>query len=154
MRSVMRLASVTPVTYAAILVGLVMVIGSGVIASLSHVGPGMWRRNLQATTGWFLAAFLLQHVFSGLLIGAPPSAAGPAITSASMNLLATTRGIAQLPFLLLGVAAFLFHVGVYARLVAVAFLAERSVRRWSYAGAVAGGVLMIAVGLSLCGIHL
>jgi hypothetical protein len=59
-----------------------------------------------------------------------------------------------LPFLLLGVGAFLFHVGVYARLVALAYMADASVRRLSYAGALAGAAAVVCVALSLCGIHL
>ncbi len=48
------------------------------------------------------------------------------------------RSAEQLPFLLLRVALFLFHVGVYARRAALAYLAKASVRRLSYAGMVVG----------------
>jgi succinate dehydrogenase/fumarate reductase cytochrome b subunit len=101
-------------------------------------------------SGWCLAAFLLAHVFSGLIFSPPPTAA----SFNQFDLLATARSTAQLPFLLLGVAAFLFHVGVYARLAALAYLAEASVRRLSYAAIFVGTTVVVTVGLSLCGIHL
>jgi hypothetical protein len=52
------------------------------------------------------------------------------------------------------VSAFLLHIGLYARLAALGWLAESSVRRLSYATAVAGAMVVVTVGLSLCGIHL
>jgi hypothetical protein len=54
----------------------------------------------------------------------------------------------------MGVAAFLFHVGVYARLSALTYLAEASVRRLSYAAMFVGTTVVVTVGLALCGIHL
>jgi hypothetical protein len=70
------------------------------------------------------------------------------------QLLATATSVASLPFYLLGVSAFLLHVGLYARLAALGWFAESSVRRWSYAAAVAGAMVVGTVGLSLCGIHI
>jgi hypothetical protein len=72
---------------------------------LRRVRPGAVARNLQAVTGWYLAALL-------------------------------------------------FHVGVYARLAALAYLAEASVRRLSYAAMFVGTTVVVTVGLALCGIHL
>lgn len=57
----------------------------------------------------------------------------------------------QLPYYRLGVAAFLVHVGVYARLAALGWFAESSVRRRSYAAAVVGAMVVGTVGLALCG---
>jgi hypothetical protein len=70
------------------------------------------------------------------------------------QLLATATSVASLPFYLLGVSAFLLHVGLYARLAALGWFAESSVRRWSYAAAVVGVMVVGTVGLSLCGIHI
>ena len=70
------------------------------------------------------------------------------------QLLATATSVASLPFYLLGVSAFLLHVGLYARLAALGWFAESSVRRWSYAAAVVGAMVVGTVGLSLCGIHI
>jgi succinate dehydrogenase/fumarate reductase cytochrome b subunit len=153
MRSVMRLASQQPVSYGVIVLAVAVQIVTGAVAGMKNVRAGAFARNLQAVSGWYLAAFLLVHVFSGWLPGALPRA-----TSASpinpFDLLGSARSVAQLPFLLLGVAAFLFHVGVYARLAALVYLAEAPVRRLSYAGAVIGVAVIAAVGLSLCGVHL
>ena len=154
MRAVMRLASVNPISYTAILVLLTMLIGTGVVGSMKNVGPGSLGRNLQATSGWYLAAFLLMHVFSGLFLSTPATTVAPPVDPSRFNLLASSRAVSQLPFLLLGVSAFLFHVGVYARLVALAYAADVSVRRWSYAGAAAAAAVVGMVGLSLCGVHL
>jgi hypothetical protein len=52
------------------------------------------------------------------------------------------------------VASFLFHVGVYARLSALTYLADASVRRLSYAAMFVGTTVVMTVGLALCGIHL
>jgi len=149
----MRLASQQPATYALIVAAVAIQIATGAAMGMKNVRAGAAARNLQAVSGWYLAAFLLIHVFSGLLFS--PQAATTAATAVNqLNLLATSRAAASLPFLLLGVAAFLFHVGVYARLAALAYLAEASVRRLSYAGAFVGATVVVTVGLALCGIHL
>jgi succinate dehydrogenase/fumarate reductase cytochrome b subunit len=154
MRSVMRVVSQQPVSYTVMVTAVAIQIVSGAAMGMRKVRAGAVAWNLQAVSGWCLAAFLLMHVFSGLLVRQPQVAATVAPPVAQFNLLATPRAAATLPFLLLGVAACVFHVGVYARLVALAFLAEASVRRLSYAGIVVAATVVVAVGLSLCGIHL
>jgi len=155
MRGVMRVASQHPATYALLVGAVVIQITTGAAVSMKNVRSASVARNLQTVSGWFLAVFLLVHVLSPFLFSPPTEVSTTAAATASQfNLLATPRSTAQLPFLLLGVAAFLFHVGVYARLAALAYLAEASVRRLSYAGALVGTTVVVAVGLSLCGIHL
>jgi len=155
MRGVMRGASQQPATYALLVAAVVIQITTGAAVSMKNLRSGSFARNLQTVSGWFLAAFLLVHVLSPVLFSPPTEVSTTAAASASQfDLLATPRSAAQLPFLLLGVAAFLSHVGVYARLAALAYLAEASVRRLSYAGALVGTTVVVAVGLSLCGIHL
>ncbi|HEY7189160.1 MAG TPA: hypothetical protein VH436_21530 [Vicinamibacterales bacterium] len=154
MRGVMRVASDQPVTYALILAAVVVQIATGAAMGMKNVRAGAVARNLQAVSGWYLAAFLLLHVFSGLLFSQPQAATTTATAVNQLNLLATPRAAASLPFLLLGVAAFLFHLGVYARLAALAYLAEASVRRLSYAGVFVATTVVVTVGLTLCGIHL
>jgi succinate dehydrogenase/fumarate reductase cytochrome b subunit len=155
MRSVMRVASRDPVMYTVIVAAVALQMATGAAMGLRRVRPGAVARNLQAVTGWYLAAFLLTHVFSGYLFTPPTQMTAAVAPAASQfNLLATERGAAQLPFLLLGVAAFLFHVGIYARLAALAYLAEASVRRLSYAAMFVGTTVVVTVGLALCGIHL
>lgn len=154
MRSVMRVASRDPVMYTVIVAAVALQMATGAAMGLRRVRPGALARNLQAVTGWYLAAFLLTHVFSAYLFTPPQVTAAVAPAASQFNLLATERGAAQLPFLLLGVAAFLFHVGIYARLTALAYLAEASVRRLSYAAMFVGTTVVVTVGLALCGIHL
>ena len=127
-------------------------IASGIGMGLKRVRAGAVARNLQAVTGWCLAAFLLVHVFALHLFSPLPATGGPAFNQ--FDLLASARGTAQLPYLLMGVATFLFHVGIYARLAALAWLAEASVRRLSYAAMFVGSTVVVTVGLALCGIHL
>jgi succinate dehydrogenase/fumarate reductase cytochrome b subunit len=122
---------------------------------MKKVRAGALSANLQVVSGWYLALFLLTHVFSGPL--ASQSATAPAVavnTAQQFNLLATPRTTAQLPFFLLGVAASFFHAGVYARLAAAAYLAEASVRRLSYEAMFVGTTAVVTIGLALCGIHL
>lgn len=155
MRGVMRVASQQPATYALLVGAVVIQITTGAAVSMKTARSASFARNLQTVSGWFLAAFLLVHVLSPALFSPPTKVSTTvAVSAIQFNLLATPRSAAQLPFLLLGVAAFLFHVGVYARLAALAYLAEASVRRLSYAGALVGTTVVVAVGLSLCGIHL
>jgi succinate dehydrogenase/fumarate reductase cytochrome b subunit len=154
MRSVMRVASQQPVSYTVMVAAVAIQIASGAAMGLKRVRAGAVARNLQAVSGWCLAAFLLAHVFSALIFSPAPAATTAAASFNQFDLLATARSTAQLPFLLLGVAAFLFHVGVYARLAALAYLAEASVRRLSYAGVFVGTTVVVTVGLALCGIHL
>ena len=152
MRSVMRVASEQPATYTLIVGAVAIQVVTGAAMGLAKVQRGAFARNLTAVSGWYLAAFLLVHVLGSFVPSAPATAATGAVNQ--LNLLASARGTAQLPYLLLGVAAFLFHVGVYARLAALAYFAEASVRRLSYAGMLAGTTVVVTVGLALCGIHL
>jgi succinate dehydrogenase/fumarate reductase cytochrome b subunit len=154
MRSVMQIASQQPVSYVAIVAAVGLQMATGMAMGMKRLRAGALGRNLQVVTGWYLAAFLLLHVFSPYLFGPPSAAVVAAAASPQFNQLATLRSTAQLPFLLLGVAAFLFHVGVYARLVALMYLPEARVRRLSYAGAAVATAVVVSVGLSLCGIHL
>jgi succinate dehydrogenase/fumarate reductase cytochrome b subunit len=154
MRSVMRATSHQPATYALIVAAVAIQIVTGAAIGMKNVRAGAVARNLQTVSGWYLAAFLLIHVFSGLFASQPQAATTTATAVNQLNLLATPRATASLPFLLLGVAAFLFHLGVYARLAALAYLAEASVRRLSYAGVFVGATLVVTVGLALCGVHL
>jgi hypothetical protein len=154
MRSVMRLASKQSISYTVIVAAVAMQIVSGAAMGLKRVGTGALARNLQAVSGWYLAVFLLSHVFGGFLLPRPAGIPPVAASLVPPYLLANGTSVAQLPYYILGVAAFLLHVGIYARLAALAWLAESSVRRLSYAAAVAGAMLVATVGLSLCGIHL
>jgi len=155
MRSVMRVVSTDPVMYAVVVTAVAIQVVSGAAMGMRKVRAGATARNLQAVSGWYLAAFLLTHVFSALLFRPPPQVAAAVAPAASQfNLLASAGASAQLPFLLLGVAAFLFHVGIYARLTALAYLAEVTVRRLSYAAMFVGTTVVVTVGLALCGIHL
>jgi RNA polymerase sigma-70 factor, ECF subfamily len=153
MRSVMRVASQEPAIYTLIVAAVGIQLVTGVAMGLKNARAGAAARNLQAVSGWYLAAFLLIHVFSGLLVSQPPPASTTATAVDQLNLLASPRAAASLPFLLLGVTAFLFHVGVYAHLAAMAYLAEAWVRRLSYAGALVGTTVVVTVGLALFGIH-
>jgi hypothetical protein len=45
-------------------------------------------------------------------------------------------------------------VGVYARLAALEYFAEISVRRFSYAAVTVATTIVVTIGLSLCGVHL
>jgi succinate dehydrogenase/fumarate reductase cytochrome b subunit len=151
MRSVMQVASRDPVLYTIVVGSVAIQIATGIGMGLKRVRAGAVARNLQAVTGWCLAAFLLVHVFALALLRPLPSTGVP---FNQFDLLASPRGTAQLPYLLMGVAAFLFHVGVYARLSALTYVAEASVRRLSYAAMFVGTTVVVTVGLALCGVHL
>jgi hypothetical protein len=154
MRAVMRGASQHPATYALIVGAVAIQIATGTAVGLRKVRAGSFGANVQAVTGWYLAAFLLTHVFTGAIMSLFPSPAPPVAAADPFNLLATARSAAQVPYLVLGVAAFLVHVGVYARLAATAYLAEAAVRRLSYASVVVATTLVVTVGLALCGVRL
>jgi succinate dehydrogenase/fumarate reductase cytochrome b subunit len=153
MRSVMQGASQQSISYAVIVTAAAIQILTGTAMSLRKVRGGAFATNLQTVSGWYLAVFLLSHVFAGFLLSRPAGVAPVAASLTPPYVLANARAVAQLPYYLLGVAAFLVHVGVFARLTALAYLAESSVRRLSYAAAFAGATVVVAVGLSLCGIH-
>jgi succinate dehydrogenase/fumarate reductase cytochrome b subunit len=152
MRNVMLVASRDPVLYTLVAGAVAVQIASGIGMGLKRVRAGAVARNLQAVTGWCLAAFLLVHVFGPFVFSLPPTTG--AVPFRQFDLLASPRGTAQLPYLLMGVAAFLFHVGVYARLSALTYLAEASVRRLSYAAMFVGTTVVVTVGLALCGVRL
>jgi succinate dehydrogenase/fumarate reductase cytochrome b subunit len=153
--NILRGAYQQPLVESILIASVAVQIVTGAAMGMKKVRAGALPENLQVVSGWYLALFLLTHVFAGLLLhGRQPPAPAAAIAATQFNLLASARGTAQLPFLLLGVAAFLFHVGAYARLAALAFLAEASVRRLSYAAMLFGMTIVLTIGLALCGIHL
>jgi succinate dehydrogenase/fumarate reductase cytochrome b subunit len=154
MRSVMRLASQQSISYTVIVSAAAIQMVTGAAMGMKKVRGGAVARNLQAVSGWYLAVFMLSHVFSGFLFSPPPGVPRVAASLTPINLLANPRTAAQLPFYLLGVAAFLFHVGAYARLAALAYFAEMSVRRFSYAAVTVATTIVVTIGLSLCGVHL
>jgi succinate dehydrogenase/fumarate reductase cytochrome b subunit len=153
MRGVMRMASQQSISYAALVIMVIMQMVTGAVMGLKPVRTGSFARTLEAVSGWYLAVFLLVHVFAPLPIRRPAGMPAVAAALTPPDLLASAAATAQLPYYLLGVAAFLFHVGIYVRLAALAWLTESSVRRLSYAGAFVGVMVMVTVGLSLCGIH-
>ena len=154
MRGVMLLASEQSVSYILIVAMVALQIFTGAAMGLKQVTTGVFARNLQAVSGWYLAVFLFAHVCSPYLQVRQLPAAPVAQALTPPHLLANASGVAALPFYLLGVSAYLLHIGLYARLAALGWLAESSVRRLSYATAVAGAMVVVTVGLSLCGIHL
>jgi len=154
MRGVMQLASEQSVSYVVIVTMVVTQILTGAAMGLKRVPAGAVARHLQAVSGWYLAVFLFAHVCSPYLQARQLPAAPVAQVLTPPQLLATATSVASLPFYLLGVSAFLLHVGLYARLAALGWFAESSVRRWSYAAAVVGAMVVGTVGLSLCGIHI
>jgi hypothetical protein len=154
MRGVMRLASEQSVSYFVIVAMVAMQILTGAAMGLKTVGTGAIARNLQAVSGWYLAVFLFAHVCSPYLAARSAAAAPVDQVLTPPQLLDSATSVASLPFYLLGVSAFLLHVGLYARLAALGLFAESSVRRWSYAAAVVGATVVVTVGLSLCGIHI
>ena len=154
MRGVMRVASQQSISYAVIVTAVAMQMATGVSMGLKKVRPGAAVRNVQAVSGWYLAVFLLSHVFAGFLLSRPANVPPVAASLTPPYLLGSGTAVAQLPYYLLGVAAFLLHVGVYARLAVLGRFSEMTVRRLSYAAAFAGAMVMVTVGLSLCGIHI
>ena len=153
MRGVMQLASEQSVSYLVIVTMVVMQIVTGAAMALNRLPTGAVARHLQVVSGWYLAMFLFAHVCSPYLQTRQLPTAPMAEVLTPPQLLATATAAASLPFYLLGVSAFLLHVGLYVRLAALGWLAESSVRRWSYAGAVVGAMVVVTVALSLCGIH-
>src|SRR5262245_38914067 len=154
MRSVMRIASQESISYTLIVTTVAMQIVTGVPMGLKKLRAGALATRLQTVSGWYLAVFLLSHVFAGFLLSRPAGASPVAASLTPPYLLSNVSTVAQLPYYLLGVAAFLLHVGVYARLAALAWLTESSVRRLSYAAALGGAMVVATVGFSLCGVHL
>ena len=154
MRSIMRLASQQSISYTVIVGAAAIQVVTGAAMGMKKVRGGAVARNLQAVSGWYLAVFMLSHVFSGFFLSPPPGVPRAATSLVPLNLLANPRTAAQLPFYLLGVAAFLFHVGVYVRLAALEHFAEISVRRFSYAALTVATTIVVTIGLSLCGVHL
>lgn len=143
-----------PIAEWALLTSAAVQIFTGATMGMKKVRPGAWKDNFQTISGWYLAMFLITHALAPKVLNSGVAPAPEAVVAATqLNLLATARGAATLPFLLLGVAAFLYHVGTYARLAALAYLAEAQVRRLSYGGAIVAASVVVTVGLALCGVH-
>ena len=154
MRGVMVLASEQSVSYLVIVTMVAMQILTGAAMGLKRLPAGAVAKHLQVVCGWYLAVFLFAHVCSPYLQTRQLPAAPLAQALTPPQLLVSATSVASLPFYLLGVSAFLLHVGLYARLAALGWFAESSVRRWSYAAAVVAAMVVVTAGLSLCGVHI
>src|SRR5262249_10896027 len=150
----LRKGYLQPIVEWLLLASSVVQIFTGAMMGMKKVRPGAWTDNFQAISGWYLAMFLITHALAPPVLNARVAPAPASVIAATQfNLLATVRGAASLPFLLLGVVAFLYHIGTYARLAALAYFAEAQVRRLSYAAVFVGTSVVVTVGLALCGVH-
>jgi len=71
MRGAMRVATQQSISYTVIVTMVAMQMMTGVAMGLKGVRDGALARNVQAVSGWYLAAFLLAHVFDGYLRSRP-----------------------------------------------------------------------------------
>jgi len=67
----MRVATQQSISYTVIVTMVAMQMMTGVAMGLKGVRDGALARNVQAVSGWYLAAFLLAHVFDGYLRSRP-----------------------------------------------------------------------------------
>jgi hypothetical protein len=142
------------VTYALLVVAVALRIVTGFATGPKYAGTRASARNLQTVSGWYLAAFMLDARLFVTALSSTGCGKSVVTWASPFSLLTTSGATAQLPFSLLGVGAFLFHVGVYTRLAALAYLAKAQIRRLSYAGALVGTTILATIALALCGAHL
>ena len=138
----------------ALIGSLVLQLGTGATlvwhAHLRRPSKGI---GLQALSGLYLAVFILAHV-SAVLLARPGENTNFVWAAGQAGLLANPRAAASLPYYLLGVAAVFVHIAYPLHLRALAYLSDLSVRRLSYAAMGCGGLVVLALALALCGIHL
>ena len=132
---------------------LLQVATGGTLVSRLQLGRPSSAANVQALSGIYLAVFFLAHV-SAALMARPDTNTDFVWAAGRSGLLASPRLTLLLPYYLLGVAAFFAHVGHYLRALALRSLPELSVRRLSYAGLALGAMVVVTIGLALCGVML
>jgi succinate dehydrogenase/fumarate reductase cytochrome b subunit len=119
----------------------------------AHLRRPSVTRNVQALSGVYLAVFFIVHI-TAALIARPETDTNFVWAAGTGGLLASPRLTFLLPYYLLGVAAFLTHLGAYLRIRYAGVMPAVSVQRLSYAGMAFSGAVVVTVGLALCGIRL
>jgi hypothetical protein len=151
---VLRIVYRQPVIETLLIAAIVLQIGSGgALVWQAHLRRPSAANHVQALSGLYLAVFFLAHVSAALL--ARPETDTNFVWAAGQGGLLASRGLTfLLPYYLLGVAALFAHVGQYLRRRVLVSLPEISVQRLSYAGMAFSGIVMLTIGLALCGIGL
>lgn len=143
-----------PVIEVCLMAAIALQIGTGgTLVWLAHLRRPSVAASVQALSGMYLAVFFLAHV-SAALLARPDTDTNFGWAAGQGGVLARPGSTFLLPYYLLGVVALFAHVGQYLRLRVLGFMPEVSVRRLSYAGMAFGGVVVLTIGLALCGIHL
>lgn len=151
---VLRVVYRQPVIETFLIGAIVFQIGSGgALVWQAHLRRPSASNNVQALSGLYLAVFFLAHLSAALM--ARPQTDTNFVWAAGRGGLLASRGLTLLlPYYLLGVAALFAHVGQYLRRRVLVSLPAISVQRLSYAGMAFSGVVMLTLGLALCGIGL
>jgi hypothetical protein len=151
---VLRVVYRQPVIEVFLFAAILLQIGSGgALVWHTHLRRPSASNNVQALSGLYLAMFFLAHVSAALL--ARPQTDTNFVWAAGRGGLLASRGLTYLlPYYLLGVAALLAHVGQFLRRRVFASLQEIALQRLSYAGMAFSGIVMLTIGLALCGIRL
>lgn len=137
-----------------LLAAIALQVGTGgALVWQAHVRRPSVSTSVQMLSGMYLAVFFLAHV-SAALMARPDTDTNFVWAAGESGLLASPRLTFLLPYYLLGVVALFAHVGQYLRIRLLGFMPAVSVRRLSYAGMAFGGVVVVTLGLALCGIHL
>jgi hypothetical protein len=135
----------------------------GAVGLQVATGLTLWRErirgstiseNLQAVSGLYLAVFFLGHVATVVLSRYRQMETDFVWAAGRSGLLASPELTSLLPYYLLGIIAVFVHAGVYGRVKALGFMPELLVRRLSYATVAFGGVMVVTIGLALCGFRL
>jgi hypothetical protein len=131
---------------------IVLQIGSGAaLVWQTHLRRPSMPNTVQALSGLYLAVFFLAHI-SAAIMARPQTDTNFVWAAGSHGLLASGGLTYLLPYYLLGVAALLAHVGQFLRRRVLASLPTVSLQRWSYAGMALSAVMLLTIGLALCGI--
>lgn len=152
--SVLRAVYREPLVEMSLLAAVALQVGTGLTLWRDRVQRSSMSEHLQAVSGLYLAAFFLGHVATVVLARYHQTETNFVWAAGTRGLLVSPGATSLLPYYLLGIIALFVHAGVYARVAALGFLPERAVQRLSYAALALGSVMVVTIGLALCGIHL
>ncbi len=152
--SVLRIVYRQPLVEMSLLVAVGLQVGTGLTIWRDRIRGSTISETLQAVSGFYLAAFFLGHVATVVLARYHQTETDFVWAAGTRGLLVSPELTSLLPYYLLGIIALFVHAGVYARVKALGFLPELSVQRLSYAAIAFGGVMVVTIGLALCGIRL
>jgi hypothetical protein len=151
---VLRVVYRQPLVEGLLLTAIAVQLGTGAaLIWRAHLRHPSITVNVQALSGMYLAVFFVAHV-SAALMARGQTDTNFVWAAGRRGLLASSGLTFLLPYYLLAVVALFAHVGAYLRPRIRQFMPDVSPQQFSYATAACCAIVVLTLGLALCGVHM